>query len=46
MTSVDYGEHSGRLLTSKTDEDVAQIKEVVYKNGHIAIRELADSLGV
>jgi len=37
---------SGRPSTSKTDENVQEVKEIVLKNRRITIREIADDLNI
>jgi len=37
---------SGRPSTSKTDENVQEVKKIVFKNRRITIREIADDLNI
>lgn len=44
--SVEDDERSGRPSTSKTDENIAKVKEILVENRKLTIRELADDLNI
>ena len=43
---VEDGERPGRPITSTTDENVEKVKEMVMNDRRIAIREVADDVGL
>ena len=43
---IDDLERPGRPLTSIDEQHVDQIKELVHKNRRLAIRDLADTIGI
>jgi DNA-binding transcriptional regulator GbsR (MarR family) len=46
LTSVKDADHSGHPLTSKTDENVDKVKDLVLENRRITIHEVANILGI
>ncbi|XP_029160318.1 protein GVQW3-like [Nylanderia fulva] len=46
LENVNDEPRSGRPSTSKTDENVQEVKEIVLKNRRITIREIADDLNI
>jgi hypothetical protein len=46
VSSVNDSERSGRSSTSKMDQNVRRIKELVKGNRHITIHELGSKLGI
>jgi hypothetical protein len=44
--SVEDDKHSGQSSTSKTTENVEKIQELIYKDCHQTIHELADTIRI
>jgi len=45
-TSVDNDPRSGRPSTSKTDDNVAKVREVIHSNRRLAVREVAEEVSI
>jgi len=45
-TSVDDDPRSGRPSTSKTDENVAEVREVIRSNRRLTVREVAEEASI
>jgi hypothetical protein len=45
-TSVDDDPHSGRPSTSKTDDNVAKVREVIRSNCRLTVREVAEEVSI
>jgi hypothetical protein len=46
LTLVDDDPHSGRPSTSKTDDNVAKVCEVIHSNRCLTVREVAEELSI
>jgi bacterioferritin-associated ferredoxin len=46
QVSFEDDEHSGRPSTSKTTENVENIRELIHEDRHRTIHELADTAGI
>jgi len=45
-TSVDDDPHSGRPSTSKTDDNVAKVRQVIRSNRRLTVREVAEEVSI
>ena len=45
-TSVDDDPRSGRPSTSKTDDNVAKVREVIRSNRRLTVREVAEEVSI
>jgi hypothetical protein len=45
-TSVDDDPRSGRPSTSKTDDNVAKVREVIHSNRRLPVREVAEEVSI
>jgi len=45
-TSVDDDPRSGRPSTSKSDDNVAKVREVIHSNRHLTVREVAEEVSI
>jgi transposase len=45
-TSVDDDQRSGRPSTSKTDDNVANVREVIRSNRRLTVREVAEEVNI
>ncbi|XP_015922448.1 protein GVQW3-like [Parasteatoda tepidariorum] len=44
--SIEDDERSGRPSTSKTDENIDKVKEILFNNSKLTIREIAEGLNI
>jgi transposase len=45
-TSIDDNPRSGRPSTSKTDDNVAKVREIIRSNRRLTVREVAEEVSI